>query len=267
MSEKAEGNYITEDDVDNWGFVVSASAEFNTEDVNITEDKITVGLDIPTGSKIRFSSTGVLPGGLETKVIYYAIRIDATIIQIASSPVNAAADPPIPIDITGAWEIDFPSGWGAPDQIVIPELMSWSDSDHEGVKYFSGIATYNKKFDIPGGNIDDGLIISIDLGKVREVVEIYLNGENMGILWKPPYQKDITRAVRAGENTLTLEVANTWSNRLTGDGLLPEGERYTKTNITGPDLQKNTLWKDAPLLESGLIGPVSIQFARKITIN
>jgi hypothetical protein len=75
---------------------------------------------------------------------------------------------------------------------------------------------------------------------------------------------DITWAAKAGENTLTLEVANTWSNRLTGDGLLPEGERFTKTNITGPDLQKNTLWKDAPLLESGIMGPVAINFARKV---
>jgi hypothetical protein len=96
MPEKAIGNYITEDDVDNWGFPVSASAGFDPEDVNITENKITVEdldmPDIPTGSKIRFSSTGVLPGGLETDKIYYAIRIDdtTTIIQVASSPVNAA---------------------------------------------------------------------------------------------------------------------------------------------------------------------------------
>ena len=90
MPEKAKGNYITEDDIDNWGLPISATAEFTTEKVNITEDKIEVGLDIPTGSKIKFSSTGVLPGGLETEVIYYAIRIDATIIQVASSSVDAA---------------------------------------------------------------------------------------------------------------------------------------------------------------------------------
>jgi hypothetical protein len=184
-----------------------------------------------------------------------------------NSNVVEVRDIPLPLNITGDWQLDFPSGWGAPDQIVFPELISWSDSDNEGVKYFSGIASYQKKFEIPGEYINNELIISLDLGKVREVVEIYLNGENMGILWKPPYQKDITWAAKEGENTLTLEVANTWSNRLTGDGLLPEGERYTKTNITGPDLQKNTLWKDAPLLESGLLGPVAINFERKVTIN
>jgi hypothetical protein len=173
---------------------------------------------------------------------------------------------PPPLEITGEWVIDFPSGWGAPDQIVIPELISWTDSKIDGVKYFSGMATYQKTFTLPEEYLDEELIVYLDLGKVREVVEIYLNGEPLGILWKPPYQMDITRFLRTGENSLTLEVANTWSNRLTGDGLLPEGERYTKTNITGPDYQTSTLWKDAPLLESGVMGPVCIQAARKITV-
>ena len=100
MPEKAIGHYITEDDVDNWRIEVSATAKFATDKVNKTDDKITVGIDIPTGSKIRFTSTGVLPGGLEEGVIYYAIKISITIIQVASSPVNAAAEPPDPIDIT-----------------------------------------------------------------------------------------------------------------------------------------------------------------------
>lgn len=177
------------------------------------------------------------------------------------------SDMPAPVDITGEWQINFPAGWGAPDQIIIPELMSWTDAELEGVKYFSGIATYHKKFDIPLESISEDLTIILDLGKVKEVADIYLNGEHLGILWKPPYQMDITKVARAGENSLTLEVANTWSNRLTGDGLLPENERYTKTNISGPNYLESTLWKDAPLLESGLMGPVSLQFARKIAIN
>ena len=164
------------------------------------------------------------------------------------------SDIPAAVNVTGDWRVDFPAGWGAPDQITIPELMSWTDSDQKGVKYFSGMATYNKKIDIPREYISDDLVVSLDLGKVREVVEIYVNGEEMGILWKPPYVIDITRVVKAGENTLTLEVANTWSNRLTGDGLLPESERYTKTNITGPDFLTRTLWKDATPAGIGSFG-------------
>ena len=177
------------------------------------------------------------------------------------------SDLPETVEISGDWQIDFPPGWGAPERIVLPELMSWTDSDLKGVKYFSGIATYHKKLQIPEAYSDKELVISLDLGKVREVVEIYLNGESLGILWKPPYKMDITQAVKAGENTLTLEVANTWSNRLTGDDRLPERERLTKTNITGPNFLTRTLWRDAPLLESGIMGPVHLQFARKKTIH
>jgi hypothetical protein len=174
---------------------------------------------------------------------------------------------PEPVEVTGDWHIRFPAGWGAPDSITLPELISWTDSEIEGVKYFSGIATYEKKFEIPGEYIDDELEVTLDLGKVREVAEVYLNGKSLGILWKPPYRTDITGAAEAGENILTLAVANTWSNRLTGDGMLPESERFTKTNITGPDYLTRTLWKDAPLLESGLMGPVSLEFARKAVIQ
>ncbi len=174
---------------------------------------------------------------------------------------------PSSIDITKAWVIDFPSNKGAPDQIEIPELMSWTDSDQAGIRYFSGIAIYHKKFYIPEENINEETLLILDLGKVKEVADVYLNDENLGILWKPPYRIDITGAVMPGENHLAVEVANTWSNRLTGDDNLPENERYTKTNITGPNYQNAILWKDAPLLESGLIGPVSIHFAKKFYIK
>jgi len=175
-------------------------------------------------------------------------------------------DIPPSFEITGAWEIDFPSGWGAPMQTTFPELMSWTESDQDGIRYFSGIATYNKKFNIPQDLIEDELLTILDLGSVKEVADVYLNGKNLKILWKPPYQLDISGAVKPGENVLTIEVANTWSNRLTGDDRQPEGEQYTKTNITGPNFQNNILWKDAPLLESGLLGPVSVHFAKKINI-
>jgi len=160
MPEKAKGNYITEDDVDNWGFAVSASANFTIEDVNITEDKITVGLNILTGSKIRFSSTGVLPGGLETEVIYYAIRIDETIIQVASSPVNAAADPPVYIDITsqgvGTHTIDVGEGETLADRQAVIDRVE-AQVERITKDYF-----YPKTFhEFLDGNGRDKLFLSI----------------------------------------------------------------------------------------------------------
>ncbi|MFO7933431.1 MAG: glycosyl hydrolase [Bacteroidales bacterium] len=174
---------------------------------------------------------------------------------------------PSPLQINGPWEIDFPEGWGAPDQAVFPELISWSQSGDPGIKYFSGIATYHRTIHLPEESISAETVMILDLGTVKEVAEVYVNGESLGILWKPPWRVDITAAARAGENILTIEVANTWNNRLVGDGKLPEPERFTKTNITGPNWQTRVPWEDSPLIESGLIGPVRIEFAKKLPVN
>ena len=153
-------NYIQIDDVDNWGFPISATADFTTSKVNITEDKIEVGLDIPTGSRIRFSSTGVLPGGLETEIIYYAIKISTTIIQVASSSVNAAAVPPVYIDITsqgvGTHTIDVGEGETLADrQAVIDEVEAQVERITKD--YF-----YPKAFhEFLDGNSRDRLFLSI----------------------------------------------------------------------------------------------------------
>jgi len=178
-----------------------------------------------------------------------------------------AGEIPAPMQIKGPWQIDFPEGWGAPEQAVFPEPVSWSEAEDPGIRYFSGIATYHQTFHLPEEMVSGETVMVLDLGVVKEVAEVYVNGENLGILWKPPYRVDITAAARAGENTLTMEVANTWNNRLVGDGKLPEPQRFTKTNITGPNWQTRVPWKDSPLHESGLIGPVRIEFAKKITVH
>ena len=162
------------------------------------------------------------------------------------------------IDIKGPWTIEFPAGWGAPQKAELPELISWSESDDPGIKYFSGIASYSKTFSINDEQLSADIVVYLDLGEVKEVAEVFLNGESLGIYWRPPYTINITEAIRPGENQLIVEVANTWNNRLVGDAQLPLEERHTKTNITGPNWQTRIPWKDSPLLESGLFGPVSI---------
>lgn len=96
----------------------------------------------------------------------------------------------------------------------------------------------------------------LDLGNVTKVGEVWLNNKPLGIVWTPPYRVDITDAIKTGTNSLRVEVANTWSNRLTGDGIT--GEKFTKTNITKAN--KNLVpWEKLPLITSGLLGPVTIQ--------
>ncbi|MEQ9437422.1 MAG: glycosyl hydrolase [Cyclobacteriaceae bacterium] len=165
--------------------------------------------------------------------------------------------------IDGSWDVTFPSDWGAPDSITFPELISWSASSAEGIRYFSGIATYHKKFTFHSEDAEQFDRIWLDLGDLSEVGEVWLNDQSLGITWAKPYTFDVTDLLNEGENTLKVEVANTWSNRLAGDARL--GETYTSTNIA--TAFRGTTWEQAPLLESGLLGPVTLKFTNNIPVE
>ena len=126
--------------------------------------------------------------------------------------------------------------------------------------------SYHKEFDIPADLLGSGKNLELDLGIVSVMADVYLNDRNLGLLWKPPFRSDITQAAKPGKNRLMIEVANTWSNRIVGDTKLPEGKRYTRTNIMGPKTWE-IKWEDAPLLESGLMGPVRLLPAERIKMN
>jgi len=165
---------------------------------------------------------------------------------------------PGPYEITGPWEVRFPEGWGAPKSKVFEKLISWPEDSHKDIKHFSGTATYHKDFTLPASLAGRDLQLVLDLGEVREIADVWLNGKHLGILWKPSYRVDITRAVKPGKNTLKIELTNLWRNRLIGDENLPKEQRRTNTNIRIP--------KNAPLLKSGLLGPVRLLAGRKMEL-
>ncbi len=155
--------------------------------------------------------------------------------------------------LNGAWKLTFPKNWGAPEKATFPKLMSWTEAPEKGIKYFSGIAAYDKSFEISSLKKDER--VYLDLGELAEVGEVWINGKSAGITWSRPHRFDITDAVKAGTNQLKVEVANTWSNRLTGDALT--GQKFTNTNIVKAN--KNLApWGEVPLKKSGLLGPVRI---------
>lgn len=160
-------------------------------------------------------------------------------------------------EVNGPWDVRFAPGWGAPASKTFPKLVSWTDVDDEGVRYFSGIASYHNTFDVNADQMEPGKRIVLDLGEVRFIAEVYVNGQSQGIVWKPPFQVDVTDAVKAGTNQLVVEVANTWSNRLVGDAQSPDGPKFCRTNIDR-SLTWQVPWKDTPLLPSGLLGPVRL---------
>ncbi|MDR3267739.1 MAG: hypothetical protein LBT83_01560, partial [Tannerella sp.] len=138
--------------------------------------------------------------------------------------------------LTAPWTVNFPSGWGMPASLQISELKAWKDLDvsPEG-KAFSGTATYNTTFEIGEPKKDERL--ELDLGRVEMIAVVSINGQKLRTLWTTPYRLDITDAVHAGENTLSIDVTSSWFNRLVYDAGLPETERKTWT-IAGPDKDK-----------------------------
>ncbi|MCJ7594843.1 MAG: hypothetical protein MUO52_08755 [Desulfobacterales bacterium] len=93
------------------------------------------------------------------------------------------------------WTVRFPPGWGAPESIEMTELRSWTESEVEGIKYFSGTAVYSANVHIPENLLDKDYSLFLDLGEVKETAEVRLNGEMAGILWMPPYRIDVTELV------------------------------------------------------------------------
>ena len=150
-----------------------------------------------------------------------------------------------------AWTVRFAPNLGAPPEIRLDGLTSWTASADPGVKYFSGTATYVKDVQAPAAWLRPGARVVLDLGSVKEIAEVSVNGTSLGILWKRPFEADVTRALKPGANHLEIKVTNLWPNRMIGDQQPGNAKRYTFT-----DYKPYT--KDSPLLESGLLGPVTL---------
>jgi hypothetical protein len=153
--------------------------------------------------------------------------------------------------ITGAWDVAFQPGRGAPARIQLDSLASWSDSADEGVKYFSGTATYTKTIQAPAEWFKSGTDLWLELGDVKNIAEVSVNGRPLATLWKTPFRVDVTSALKAGANALEIKVTNLWVNRLIGDEQPGVTKKYTYTALQFYEA-------DSPLLPSGLIGPVRI---------
>jgi hypothetical protein len=153
--------------------------------------------------------------------------------------------------LDGPWSVAFQPGRGAPAAFTFDCLVSWSDNVEPGIRYFSGTGTYTRTLDAPAEWFSDGAELWLDLGDVRNLAEVSVNGQPLGVVWKPPFRVDATAALRPGSNSLTIAVTNLWVNRLVGDAQPDATTTYT---FTIPKFYK----ANAPLLPSGLLGPVRV---------
>ena len=155
------------------------------------------------------------------------------------------------LDITGPWEVSFDPKWGGPERVTFEKLEDWSRRPEPGIRFYSGTATYRTTFD--GARLArlGARRVVLDLGAVRELARVTLNGRELGVAWTRPYRVDATEAIRPGGNTLEVRVANLWPNRLIGDAGLPPEKRLAWTTW-------NPFRKDSSLIPSGLLGPVTV---------
>jgi hypothetical protein len=203
----------------------------------------------------------------------FFIVFDKTVKSLFNEGLNSSNFPVIKekIAIKGSWEVSFNPDWGGPEKIIFDSLTDWSLHPDEGIRYYSGTAKYHKSFNLPDSfpyNKDSR--ICLDLGEVKNIAVVRLNGKDMGVAWTYPWRVDITEVVKKDDNNLEIEVVNLWVNRLIGDEKFPydgvkdgkwpqwllEGkprptDRYTFVPLRFYD-------ENSPLQSSGLLGPVEI---------
>jgi hypothetical protein len=179
-------------------------------------------------------------------------------------PTTFEAGVPEPQILAGPWQVSFAPGWGAPESSVFERLVAWNEHPDQGIKYFSGTATYRKTFDLNESQAQG--LVRLQLGQVKHIAQVRVNGQSLGVVWTDPWSVDLTGIAKPGENKLEIDVTNLWVNRLIGDAGLPEEKRLTKTHARRLPTDQGRLahlrgyLATDPLVTSGLLGPVRLEF-------
>ncbi|MCK9640532.1 MAG: hypothetical protein M0R39_11550 [Prolixibacteraceae bacterium] len=174
------------------------------------------------------------------------------------------------LTLDGSWKLNFDSKLGGSGEIIFDKLEDWTKRPESGIKYYSGTVSYQKNFTLTKSSLKQASRFWIHLGKVNNMAQVSLNGIDLGTLWTAPWSIDITKAIKESENLLEIKVVNLWPNRLIGDEQFPSDGI---ANRNWPDwlieikprnseritfATYNFYKKNAPLLKSGLLGPVCI---------
>lgn len=238
-------------------------------------DPETLSLALPPPPSEQTAELRMGADGKPRLEVHQPGRYEVTMASGKSTVIDAEA-PPEKIDLDGPWTLRFPPDSGAPEQVTMDKLISWSKHGDPGVKYFSGTAAYAQTFRAPENIFSGDRRMYLDLGAVYAFAEVTLNGHAFPVLWKPPFRLDVTEFLTPGKNSLEVRVTNLWVNRLIGDEQLPEDSARNPegTLKSWPqwilDGQKSptgrctfTTWrlwkKDAALQSSGLLGPVKLE--------
>lgn len=155
-------------------------------------------------------------------------------------------------DMAGLWRVTF-TGPGAPTApLTMAKLASWTDQTDPAIRYFSGTATYTQTVTLGKKQLGRGRLL-LDLGDVRDVAQVRVNGTDIGLVWAPPFRVDVTQVLHAGHNVIEVRVTNEWTNRIEGDKKDP-----SHAALPGSDKIRRFFNQTDQLPASGLLGPVRL---------
>lgn len=158
--------------------------------------------------------------------------------------------------IEGPWTVAFDPKWGGPGQVTFDKLDDWTQRAEPGIRFYSGRATYKKTFEAAESFRALGHRAYLDLGTLRSLAEVRLNGHDLGVLWCPPWKVEVTGLLKPAGNVLEIDLINVWANRIIGDVALPPDKRVTWTSLSDTIV---ALKPDSRLVPAGLRGPVTLQ--------
>ncbi len=225
---------------------------------SIDEKGITIPLNLAEDESafIVFKNTIALPNKSKkaidgTKIIYTTKGLIQT--NQKSSGNNPTINYP--------WEVRFEHKGNTPVVDTMQQLTSWHLLPNASMKYFAGQATYHNSFEIAAGDLKKDAVLLLSLNKVKEIAEVYLNGKKLGLQWHPSQIFALTDELKPGKNYLVIEVVNSINNGLIGDAQHPKEYRQMRSNITRLPNAWQKPFAEASLIEAGLIGPVTLQWA------
>ena len=153
--------------------------------------------------------------------------------------------------VDGPWKVSFQPNRGAPPAVTMDKLIFWNESTEDGIKYFSGTATYKVSLQAQTDWFNSNTRLLLDLGDVRNLGEVLVNGKSLGVVWHAPYRIEVTHELKPGPNEIVIKATNAWVNRMIGDQQPGVATKYTFADVAP---YKAT----SKLLPSGLLGPVEI---------
>jgi len=211
------------------------------------------------GSPVRASCDYeiVRSEGKPSLIAWVPGKYELTSVSGNKQTVDVPTLPPA-LDLSTGWELTFE---GLERKQSFEKLVSWTTLPEEEFKCYSGAVTYRKHFNWTGSLAR----VELDLGELKNIAEVTLNGKHTGLLWKPPYRLDITSALKSGDNELVVRITNLLVNRITGDFALPTEKRHIL--VFGAIEQYRAGAEKDGLLPSGLFGPVTLQNAFKVQIK